>query len=78
MHLVLFLSRLKNQAMTDLSSNIASDAAKAKRTKAGDLEIERRSLKEQIDADRYLASKTATAGAKRGIAFVKLKPPGAV
>lgn len=67
-----------NQAMADLSSNIETDASKAKRSKSGDLEIERRSIQEQIDADRYLASKTSTAGAKRGIAFVKLKPPGAV
>lgn len=64
--------------MSDLSSAIETAAAQTKRTKSGELELERRTLQELIEADRYLASKTAASSSKRGIAFVKLKPPGAV
>lgn len=66
------------EGMADLSSEIETKAGKALRRKAGDVELEERSLEELIEADRYLASKTGTSGTKRGIAFVKLKPPGAV
>lgn len=62
--------------MADLSETIETKAAKVARKKAGDLEMQERPISELIEADRYLASKGGTAGAKRGIQFVKLKPGG--
>lgn len=40
--------------------------------------MDQHSLRDQIEADRYLASKAAVAGKKRGLVFSKLKPPGTV
>ena len=39
--------------------------------------IEQHSLRDQIDADRYLASKKAARKKKLGVRFSKLIPPGA-
>lgn len=39
--------------------------------------VKQHSIKDQIDADRYLASKDATAKPNRGLRFNKLIPPGA-
>jgi len=38
--------------------------------------IKQHSLKDQIEADRYLASKQAAESKTRGIGFTKLAPPG--
>lgn len=39
--------------------------------------VEQHPLPDQIEADRYLASKDAAAEKKRGLRFNKLVPPGA-
>jgi hypothetical protein len=39
--------------------------------------IEQHPLKDQIEADRYLASKSAAKTKKLGLKFTKLVPPGA-
>ena len=39
--------------------------------------VKQHSLKEQIEADRYLASKQAVKSKQRGIRFTKISPPGA-
>lgn len=39
--------------------------------------VKQHSLKDQIAADRYLASKQAVQSRSRGIRFTKLTPPGA-
>lgn len=45
---------------------------------AGDAgSVEQHSLSEQIDADKYLASKEAAKSKRRGLRFNKLVPPGA-
>jgi hypothetical protein len=45
---------------------------------AGDAgSVEQHSLAEQIDADKYLASKEAAKSKRRGLRFNKLVPPGA-
>lgn len=45
---------------------------------AGDAgSVEQHSLPDQIEADRYLASKEAAKSKRRGLAFNKLVPPGA-
>lgn len=40
--------------------------------------VEQHKLSEQIEADRYLASKDATKSKRRGLMLNKLVPPGAV
>jgi hypothetical protein len=69
---------LRDSAMADdLESTIRQNAqgpAKA----AGDAgSVEQHKLGEQIEADRYLASKEAADQKKRGLRFNKLVPPGA-
>lgn len=45
---------------------------------AGDAgSVEQHKLSEQIEADKYLASKEAAKSKRRGLAFNKLAPPGA-
>jgi hypothetical protein len=45
---------------------------------AGDAgSVEQHKLTEQIEADRYLASKVAAKAKSRGLRFNKLVPPGA-
>lgn len=39
--------------------------------------VEQHSLKDQIEADKYLASKQAAKQKHRGLRFSKLVPPGA-
>ncbi|RMF87435.1 MAG: hypothetical protein D6741_20565 [Planctomycetota bacterium] len=39
--------------------------------------VKQQSLKDQIAADRYLASKEAVKSPQRGVRFNKLVPPGA-
>ena len=60
----------------DLSDKIREHAEAPKRARGDSGEVEQHSLKDQIAADRYLASKKA---AKRGLGVKrsKLVPPGA-
>ena len=39
--------------------------------------VKQHSLKDQIEADRFLASKQAVKSKSRGVRFTKLSPPGA-
>ncbi len=61
----------------DLEDTIRQNAqgpAKA----AGDAgSVEQHKLTEQIEADKYLASKEAATSKRRGLRFNKLVPPGA-
>lgn len=61
----------------DLDDTIRQNAqgpAKA----AGDAgSVEQHKLSEQIEADKYLASKEAAKSKRRGLVFNKLVPPGA-
>ena len=60
--------------MADLSDEIEADAQKAKSVEVDGQKIERRPVGELIEADKYLAAKSA---AKRGPFFTRLVPPGA-
>lgn len=67
--------------MSDLSTQIATDAAKAASTSADGISVSRRSLTDQIAADKYLASVEATkSGAKRTASLKsmisRIVPPG--
>lgn len=39
--------------------------------------VKQHSLKDQIEADRFLASKQAVKSKSRGVRFTKISPPGA-
>jgi len=59
--------------LKDTIRNNAQGPAKA----AGDSgSVEQHRLSEQIEADRYLASKEAARSKRRGLVFNKLVPPG--
>ena len=60
--------------LDDVIRQSASGPAKA----AGDAgSVEQHKLAEQIEADRYLASKAAAKSKSRGLVFNKFVPPGA-
>lgn len=62
--------------MTDLSADIATAATSPKSVQNGDQKVESRPVAELIEADKYLAAKTALATSPR-VLFNKLVPPGA-
>lgn len=62
--------------MTDLSADIATAATSPKSVQNGDQKVESRPVAELIEADKYLAAKTAIATSPR-VLFNKLVPPGA-
>ncbi len=60
----------------DLGSTIRRNAKGPRRARGDSGEMEQHSLKEQIEADRYLASKDA-ARKGLGVRRTKMVPPGA-
>jgi hypothetical protein len=65
------------QHMTDeIKETIEQNAAGPKRVKGDSGEIEQHSLKDQIEADRYLRSKEAVSKGL-GLRITKMKPSGA-
>ncbi len=70
--------KVAQEKMTDtLDKTIQENAKGPKRAKGDSGEMEQHSLTEQIEADRYLASKRAARSKKAGLRFAKLVPPGA-
>ena len=63
--------------MADLDNTIRDNAAGPKRASGDSGSMEQHSLTEQIEADRYLASKTASRLKGLGLRTGKLVPPGA-
>ena len=64
--------------MTDeLSNLIEQNAASPKRAKGDAGEVEQHPLKDQIEVDRYLASKNALKNKNMGIKITKMVNPGA-
>lgn len=62
--------------MAEIDDTIRENAAGPKRAKGDSAEMEQHSLPDQIAADRYLASKSATKKKGLGAVFKKLVPPG--
>jgi len=60
----------------DLENTIRENAAGPKRASGDSGSAEQHSLSEQIEADRYLASKTAARSSSLGLKKTKLVPPG--
>ena len=61
----------------NLEQSIADNAAGPKRAQGDSGSVEQHSLKDQIDADRYLASKEASKRRDRGLRMSRITPPGA-
>lgn len=60
----------------DVEQALINSAAGPKRASGDTGSIEQHSLREQIEADQYLASKTAASKKGLGIRNFKLVPPG--
>ena len=61
----------------DLDDTIRDNAAGPAKASGDAGSMEQHKLADQIEADRYLASKKAAAQKRRGLRFTKLVPPGA-
>jgi hypothetical protein len=61
----------------DLEDEIRENAASPAKVSGDAGSVEQHSLADQIEADRYLASKQAAKKKNRGLRFNKLAPPGA-
>lgn len=55
--------------MTDISDQIESDALKPQSTSVDGVSSTRRSLKDLIEADQYIAAKNATAASNKQTGF---------
>jgi len=61
----------------DLSDAIRTNASGPRAAKGDSGSMEQHGLKDQIEADRYLASKSAAGGKGLGVKVSRLVPPGA-
>ncbi len=64
--------------MSDLSDSIEENAAQPKKMSVDGTSAEQHSIKDQIEADRYLQSQNAAAGKKRGIVLARFRHNGTV
>ena len=62
---------------SSLEDTIRESAQKPAEVSSDAGSVKQHSLKDQIEADRYLTSKEAANSSKRGLRFNKLIPPGA-
>lgn len=62
----------------ELEQAIKDNAAGPAKASVDGQSIEQHGLRDQIEADRYLAGKEATRRKGLGVKLVKLEPPGAV
>ncbi len=60
----------------DLEQTIRENAQGPRRVQGDSGSVEQHSISEQIEADRYLASKQAARSANKGVRLTKLVPPG--
>ncbi|XZE36008.1 hypothetical protein SH501x_001559 [Pirellulaceae bacterium SH501] len=63
--------------MADIEESIRSNAEGPAKASGDAGSVEQHKLTEQIEAARFLASKTATKSKRRGLVFNKIVPPGA-
>ena len=62
----------------DPDQSLRDAAAQPAKASVDGQSVEQHSLKDQIEADRYLASKDAARKPGLGIKFAKIVPPGSV
>jgi hypothetical protein len=70
----------EDETLDLVTDALAAAAAGPRRVSVDGREVESHSLKDVIEADRYLRARCATAAGRgaRGLRFTKLVPPGAV
>lgn len=61
----------------DLEQTIRDNAEGPSEARGDSGSMKQHSLQDQIEADRYLASKKAAKSKSRGLRFTKIAPPGA-
>ena len=61
----------------DLKDSIEKNAQEPRRASADGVEVEQHPLTEQIEADRYPASREARSKPHKALRLAKLSPPGA-
>jgi len=61
----------------DIDQAITDNASGPKRAQGDSGSVEQHSLIDQIEADRYLASKAAAKRRDRGLRMTRISPPGA-
>ena len=62
--------------MADLTTEIETNAQGPKQVTVDGIVMQEHSLPDQIEADRYLASKAASRAPRRGLVMTKMSPPG--
>lgn len=62
---------------TELESEIQSNAEGPSQVSGDGQSVKTHAIKDQIEADRYLAANAAVRGRRRGIQLTTLRPPGA-
>ncbi|QDV23439.1 hypothetical protein [Aureliella helgolandensis] len=65
-------------AESDLAGEIAANATDPQSITVDGVTVSNRNLKDQIEADRYLAAKRAAKRAPFGVRFARVNPGGAV
>jgi len=60
----------------DLTDTIRDNAQGPAEAKGDSVSVKQHGLKDQIEADKYLAGKRAAADPTKGLARVKIVPPG--
>ena len=65
------------EASSNLEQAIQDNAAGPKRAQGDAGRVEQHTLKDQIEADRYLASRQVAANPAKAVGFTRLVPPGA-
>ena len=63
---------------TDLEETIRQRAVNSRRATINGNSAEQQSLRDQIEADKYLSSKTAARNRGLGVRCAKIRPPGTV
>lgn len=60
----------------DITTSIEANAEGPKKVTVDGMSVEQHSIQDQIEADRYLKSQNAAAGANRGIRFSQFRNQG--
>lgn len=64
--------------MGELEDEIRENLSKPKRAKGDQGEMEAHSLKDQVEAAKFLSSDTVAEKPHRALKYARIKPPGAV
>ncbi len=64
--------------MADLTQTIEQNAQNPRQAESDGVQVTQHSLRDQIEADRYLASKQAKSKKHLGLRLVKIAPGGSI